>query len=310
MLFRSHLAPLISAKDKLERKKRVEEIVETVDDGRPFERFREVLEASLEAIRPRRLLLMLDEFDKIQEAIDNQVLSPNIPENIRFLFHQYESLSGILTGSRRIKRLREEYWSALFGIGKGIGVTALDEASARALVVKPVEGRLVYSESAVNRIVSLCARQPFLLQSVAQEVFEQCAEQGLPTVTVETVDRAADRVIASFEQFDALFRDHLRTERRRFLTCLIHQLTRDEKKVRLTFDRVQAALEERHVEYRHASALKADLEELRDLEVIGLEKEGDATHYRIEVPLFATWVERNVDCRSHFEAARLEEEVT
>jgi type I restriction enzyme M protein len=302
------LVPLFSAKSNLERKKLVGEMVESLQADRPFERFRDVLEASLEAIRPRRMLLMLDEFDKIQEAIDNGVLSPNIPENIRFLFHHYEALSGILTGSRRIKRLREEYWSALFGIGKRIGVTALDEASARALVIKPIEGRLVYSESALDHIVFLCARQPFLLQSIAQEVFEQCAEQGLRTVTVDTVNSAADRVIRSFEQFDALFRDHLGTERRRFLVCLIHQLTRDEKRLRLTFDRLQAALEEQHVEYRRAAALKADLEELRDLEVISLEKEGDATHYRIEVPLFAIWLERNVDCRSHLEAARVEEE--
>jgi hypothetical protein len=78
--------------------------------------------------------------------------------------------------------------------------------------------------------------------------------------------------------------------------------------LRLTFDRLQAALEEQHVEYRRAAALKADLEELRDLEVISLEKDGDATHYRIEVPLFAIWLGRNVDCRSHLEAARVEEE--
>jgi hypothetical protein len=78
--------------------------------------------------------------------------------------------------------------------------------------------------------------------------------------------------------------------------------------MRLTFERLQAALEEQHVEYRRATALKADLEEMRDLEVIALEKEGDTTYYRMEVPLFAIWLERNVDCRSHLEAARIEEE--
>ena len=51
---------------------------------------------------------MLDEFDKIQEAIDNHVLSPNVPENISSvprvrgaLWNPYWIL--------RIKRLREEY---------------------------------------------------------------------------------------------------------------------------------------------------------------------------------------------------------
>ena len=108
------LKAMFSASERLERKKQIEEIVDSIDPDRPFERFRDVLEASLEAIRPKRMLLMLDEFDKIQEAIDNHVLSPNVPENIRYLFHQYEALSGILTGSRRIKRLREEYLECPF----------------------------------------------------------------------------------------------------------------------------------------------------------------------------------------------------
>ncbi len=77
-------------------------MVDSVDGNRPFERFREVLEAVLEAIHPRRMILMLDEFDKIQESIENDVLSPNVPEHIRFLFHHYDALSGIITGSKRI----------------------------------------------------------------------------------------------------------------------------------------------------------------------------------------------------------------
>ena len=63
------------------------------------------------------------------------------------------------------------------------------------------------------------------------------------------------------------------------------------------------------MEYRRAAALKADLEELRELEVISLEKEQDSTYYRMAVPLFGMWLQRHVDCRSHLEAARVEEEV-
>ena len=85
--------------------------------SRPFEVFELYIQTVLEAASPRRLLLMLDEFDKLQEGIDAGITSPQVPENIRYLLHTYPGLSAILTGSRRLKRLREEYWSALFGFG-------------------------------------------------------------------------------------------------------------------------------------------------------------------------------------------------
>ena len=76
--------------------------------SRPFEVFELYIQTILEAASPRRLLLMLDEFDKLQEGIDAGITSPQIPENIRYLLHTYPNLSAILTGSRRLKRLREE----------------------------------------------------------------------------------------------------------------------------------------------------------------------------------------------------------
>ena len=80
---------------------------------------------------------MLDEFDKLQEGIDSGITSPQVPENIRYLLHTYQGMSAILTGSRRLKRLREEYWSALFGFGHRISVSELPLEDARLLVTRP-----------------------------------------------------------------------------------------------------------------------------------------------------------------------------
>ena len=74
-----------------------------------FETFSEYLATAIEAASPRRILLMLDEFDKLQEGIDAGVTSPQTPENIRHLLQHQAGLSAIITGARRLKRLREEY---------------------------------------------------------------------------------------------------------------------------------------------------------------------------------------------------------
>ena len=45
----------------------------------PFEAFELYIEAALEAASPMRVLLMLDEFDKLQEGIDAGITSPQVP---------------------------------------------------------------------------------------------------------------------------------------------------------------------------------------------------------------------------------------
>src|SRR5207249_16032 len=124
---------------------------------------------------------------KIQEGIENGITSPQLPENLRNMFHSYNRISGILSGSRNIKRLRSEYWNALFGLGKSIVIKGLDEASARNLVTEPVKGRLVYAPLAVDLAVSECARQPFLIQGLCDAVFELCAKTNTTLATVELV---------------------------------------------------------------------------------------------------------------------------
>ncbi len=64
--------------------------------SRPFEVFELYMQSVLEAASPRRLLLMLDEFDKLPEGIDSGVTSPQVPENIRYLLHTYQGLSAPL----------------------------------------------------------------------------------------------------------------------------------------------------------------------------------------------------------------------
>lgn len=261
-----------------------------------FDQFQIALEASLDAAAPQRVLLMLDEFDKLQEGIDTGVTSPQLPENIRYVFQNYDRLSGILTGSRRIKRLREEYWSALFGFGIPINVSVLDEAAARALVIKPVEGRLVFAPSACDRVLELTARHPFLIQSLCHRIFETCAETRELSVSARGVEAAADVMAEDNEHFRTLW-DRLTTDRRRYLTCVVDQLA--DGPDRITSDLLAARLESDGVPIGEAASIGDDLEQLRELEVLAL----DASEYRIAIPLLSRWMRRNVDANSHRQRA-------
>ena len=202
------------------------------DNGAPFEAFEIYIAAAVEAASPRRILLMLDEFDKLREGIDAGITSPQVPENIRHLLQHQPGLSAIITGSRRLKRLREEYWSALFGLGYRVGISALPLDDARRLVTEPVEGRLGYLPQARDRLVELCACHPFLVQSLCSRVFERAASGGNRTITVDTVEEAATEMVRDNEHFRTLW-DYAGTARRRLLLALCDHLAKGPDAVNL-----------------------------------------------------------------------------
>jgi hypothetical protein len=266
----------------------------------PFECFRLIVEAVLEATGKRRVLLMLDEFDKLQEGIDNGLTSPQLPENLRNLFHSYDRVSGILTGSRTIRRLRQEYWSVLFGIGISIPIKGLDEAAARRLVTEPVEGQLVFAPAAVDYVVRACARQPFLIQGLCLSIFEICASSGERSVTVDLASKAAGIYAQDNEHFRTVW-DHVQSNRRQYLVCLVDQLTEKpvDQRSPVTMGLLLDTLERRGVAYQADKTFRNDLDELVSFELLGTSGDQRQRTYHIEIPIFAEWLRRNVDSEAH-----------
>ena len=257
-----------------------------------FETFELYLSAAVDAVSPRRVLLMLDEFDKLQEGIDAGITSPQVPENIRHLLQHQPGVSAIITGSRRLKRLREEYWSALFGLGYRVGVSALSIDDARRLVTEPVEGRLAYLPQARDRLVELCARHPFLVQSLCNRVFEQAAATGASTVTVDAVQEAATEMVRDNEHFRTLW-DYIDSARRGLLLALCDRLKDEPDAVNL--DLFKEELRKREVPIRRVRDLADDLTELRELELLDFDESYRGGTYRLAVPLMAQWLRMNVD---------------
>ena len=275
------------------------------DSDAPFEAFEIYIAAAVEAASPRRILLMLDEFDKLQEGIDAGITSPQVPENIRHLLQHQPGLSAIITGSRRLKRLREEYWSALFGLGYRIGISALPIDDARRLVTEPVEGRLGYLPQARDRLVELCACHPFLVQSLCSRVFERAATGGDRTITVDTVEGAATEMVRDNEHFRTLW-DYAGTARRRLLLALCDHLAKGPDAVNL--DLFSMKLQELGVPLSRDSELEGDVAELRQLELLDLDDSYRRGTYRLSVPLMARWLRMNEDFKALVVRARQEAE--
>ena len=127
----------------------------SISDDDPFYDFREILDQLTSLTPGRRIILLIDEFELIDQAIQEKQLSTIVLENLRHLFQHRHDLAVILTGSYRLRKLSQEYWSALFGLGLMHNIGFLDEEAARMLIVQPLDGQASYSEESVNRIIQL-----------------------------------------------------------------------------------------------------------------------------------------------------------
>jgi type I restriction enzyme M protein len=279
-----------------------------ISEEAPWEDFSEYFQVILELLGEMDLglVLMVDEFDKLQEGIDNGVTSPQIPENIRYLIQSHPRFVAILTGSRRMQRLRHEYWSALYGLGNRVGVTALDPESARNLVTEPVKGKLTYTDEAVEMITNLTARQPFLIQYLCNRVFELVSHLGIHSVGKKLVEEAADSFVRDNEHFASLW-DYAVTDRRRFLIDICHRQSAGPDPVTLGF--LQQQLANEGIEISDGD-LDDDLKFLQELEIIDFSGVDGGGVYRLTVPLMGQWIDQQQEYAALRDKARKEQENT
>jgi type I restriction enzyme M protein len=258
----------------------------------PFEIFELYLHEVFSALGDRRLLLMLDEFDKLQEGIVAGVTSPQVPENLRYLIHTYPKLSAILSGGRQLKGMREGYWSTLFGFGHRIDVSSLPLDAARLLVTTPVLNRLVYVDEARDYLIDLCSCHPFLVQSLCNHVFEAAARDSMRTITVPYVEAAAATLIRDNEHFHTLW-EYAGTERRRYILALIERHPNDADPI--SFDAIASRLEDAGIRLTRRERLGDDIDWVCDLELVKREAGPSSAYYQLTVPLFGKWIRARID---------------
>ncbi|CAK3391962.1 type I restriction enzyme M protein [Vibrio crassostreae] len=282
-----------------------------IGEGSPFTDFREYLEVLLSVLEEKGLgiVLMLDEFDKLQEGIDNGVTSPQVPENLRYLIQNYSRFSAILTGSRRLKRLREEYWSALYGLGTNLAVTALDRTSAEKVVKEPVKDFIAFSEEAVSLILELTAQQAYLIQKVCNRIFDYAAVNNIHSIKSDDVIYVTKKLVKADEHFASLW-DYAKLGpatggyRRQALLLILTKNIANE-----TLCNFGMLLEELYQRRIHTTDedLDADLSYLRELELVRLCGDIGAGFYRLEIPLMAEWIKTHEDEEIVFKNALNEE---
>jgi AAA ATPase domain len=126
-----------------------------------------------EAIGGRKLILVLDEFEGIQDAVVRGKVGPEIYRFLRTLT-QEDWITLVMGGLHQLEEMSHDYAQPFFGSYRNITVSYLSPDEARRLVTNPSpDFKLDYERAAVERIISETGGQPYLIQLICSAAVDQ-----------------------------------------------------------------------------------------------------------------------------------------
>jgi hypothetical protein len=230
----------------------------------------------------RRLLVLLDESEEMEVRVRNGDLPPAIFPYLRHLM-QFGEVSFLLASTQRLERLSPEYWTPLFNLGVYREIGPLEEVAARKLITAPVEGKLLYDDLAIDKLLRFSGRQPYFLQLLCHCLIAHCNQERY--VTVIDVDLAANDAL-SLGQGHLRFLWNSALAEGQALLIALAQLAADGEPG--TLPAISAKLSS----LGRAFQRKQVLETLEHLKTLGLINKSAGMHYRFSADLLQMLAER------------------
>jgi len=149
----------------------------------PYIALEDWLEQAVPKLGDRRLLLNLDEFEKIGSAINEGRMSLNLFNELRHLIQHYDQLGFLFSGVQTLDELGPN-WSSYFISVVPIEMLYLKPHEAEDLLVNPdPEFTLRYDTGIVEDILTLTRCQPYLLQLIGSSLVKLANENHTQLVT-------------------------------------------------------------------------------------------------------------------------------
>jgi len=182
----------------------------------PFVVFRKFIEVAENEVPPGKwLVLMLDEFERVEDKLNAGVYPPDLMFQFRNVMQHHPRIALVMAGSHHLDEMRREYWSPLLGITRMIKVGYLSAEAANKLITAPWEDfPLEYDAESVDRIIISTGGQPLLVQTVCSGILERVNERLWQSgahrsfkVFPGDVEFIIKKTLAECEYFQAVFND-------------------------------------------------------------------------------------------------------
>lgn len=276
------------------RKPRAEDFAS--DPTLAFDEFLDEVEAELAA--GQKIILLIDEFEVLEEQVQKGRLDPEIFAYLRSLMQHRPHLNFLLSGTHTIEQLTRRYWSVFFNIARHHRLTRLSKKGSAALITRPVAGFLEYDVYGVRKIQHLTGDQPYLIHLICRALVDHCNEQRKAYVTINDINTVLQEVMQTGQfLFDWLW-DQITPQERLALAALA-SIGGDDGRF-LSLVEIEEVYRHYHLPYKREtlwttlkSLVSADIFE-RDHEHNEHENtrggSTEAARYRISVGLIRLWL--------------------
>lgn len=186
----------------------IEEIAaKNVSPIESFSQFKKFLEDIREVIGKRIVVFMVDEFEELQMRVEDGRISRTVFSNIRHLMQHEDKLIFLFCGTHKLEEMSADYWSIFFNSAMYVKISHLKRGDAIRLIKEPVKGQLVFDDLAVEQILKMSGRQPFLIQLICRNIVNDLNENKKKNnVVINDVDDVVEKVILGGDDH---FSDHI-----------------------------------------------------------------------------------------------------
>jgi tetratricopeptide (TPR) repeat protein len=150
-----------------------------------------------QAIGDRRLLLLFDEFDSLEEPTAREMLAQDLIPYFSRLMHAPGPLAFIFSigsSGRKLEHMQASY-TDFFRIALYKKISFLKKEEATRLITQPVAGVIEYTSQAVENIFNITSGHPYFTQLLCHELFGYCQKTGKRRIALKDIEAVLDDVV-------------------------------------------------------------------------------------------------------------------
>lgn len=141
-----------------------------------FSQFKQFLEKIKPGLGEKMVVIMLDEFECIQSLVEAKRISRIIFNNLRYLMQHEKKLAFLFCGTHKFEDMSADYWSIFLNTAIYFTISPLESKDAIRLIREPVKAQLTYDDLAVEQILKMSGRQPYLIQLICRTLVNDLNE--------------------------------------------------------------------------------------------------------------------------------------
>lgn len=190
-----------------------------------FQVFKGFLQSLQEAIKPQRLLLILDEFN----LLAYQTINPSFFNQLRALTNDETiSISFLLITytSQVLGHTENHEVQTLYSQGIHLQLDMLDTTSAKRLIKDPAKGHIEYDPEVVTHLTDFTGRNPFLIQLLCHRILNHFSYAGRNYVRVADLKQIVKDTLLGFDgrTYFQFLTEHLKSvHHKRFIQTVAHR---------------------------------------------------------------------------------------